>query len=328
MFEPPEFDPNSKSRLTAITLGEGSIRRGNLDIEREREVAIFDILESNRFELEGRDDGPYALNLSIIEDRLVFAVAQENGGETFTVVLSLTPLRRVMKDYFIVCESYYQAIRTSPPSRIQSIDMGRRALHNEGSKVLLERLKGKITVDGFFEGLDDCVNNEYATRLAILRCAAEVFSERPYHEVLTDHISARLKIGKGTLYRYFASKEELYFASIVEGLQGMQEVIAAEAVMGQSLFAGTGSEPEVLPDAQEELRGELALLAERLDGLDRTLRKLAASESAAREALQQQQAQLLGTLSSDRQRRERIMFWLIGGAALAALAALASSLLG
>jgi hypothetical protein len=111
-------------------------------------------------------------------------------------------------------------------------------------------------------------------------------------------------------------------------VQGMQEVIAAEAVMGQSLFAGTASEPEVLPDAQEELRGELALLAERLDGLDRTLRKLAASESAAREALQQQQAQLLGSLSSDQQRKERVMFWLIGGAALAALAALASSLLG
>jgi SpoVK/Ycf46/Vps4 family AAA+-type ATPase len=111
-------------------------------------------------------------------------------------------------------------------------------------------------------------------------------------------------------------------------VQGMQEVIAAEAVMSQSLFAGTGSESEVLPDAQEELRGELALLAERLDGLDRTLRKLAASESAAREALQQQQAQLLGSLSSDQQRKERVMFWLIGGAALAALAALASSLLG
>jgi SpoVK/Ycf46/Vps4 family AAA+-type ATPase len=111
-------------------------------------------------------------------------------------------------------------------------------------------------------------------------------------------------------------------------VQGMQEVMAAEAVMGQSLFAGTGSEPEVLPDAQEELRGELALLAERLDGLDRTLRKLAASESAAREALQQQQAQLLGSHSSDQQRRDRIMFWLIGWAALAALAALASSLLG
>ena len=146
MFEPP-VDPNSKAKLVAINLDEASIGRASANIEHEREVAIFDILESNRFELEGRDDGPYALNLSIVEDRLVFAVAQEAGGEPFTVVLSLTPLRRVMKDYFIVCESYYQAIRTSAPSRIQSIDMGRRALHNEGSQVLSERLKGKITVD-------------------------------------------------------------------------------------------------------------------------------------------------------------------------------------
>jgi len=159
MFEPP-VDPNSKAKLVAINLDQASIGRANANIEHEREVAIFDILESNRFELEGRDDGPYALNLSIVEDRLVFAVAQEVGGESFTVVLSLTPLRRVMKDYFIVCESYYQAIRTSAPSRIQSIDMGRRALHNEGSQVLSERLKGKITVD-----------SDTARRLFTLICA-------------------------------------------------------------------------------------------------------------------------------------------------------------
>lgn len=159
MFEPP-VDPNSKDRLVAIKLDEASIGRGNSNIEHEREVAIFDILESNRFELDGRKGGPYVLNLSVVEDRLVFAVAPEGGGETFTVVLSLTPLRRVMKDYFIVCESYYQAIRTAPPSRIQSIDMGRRALHNEGSQILLERLKGKITVDG-----------DTARRLFTLICA-------------------------------------------------------------------------------------------------------------------------------------------------------------
>lgn len=159
MFEPP-VDPNSKARLVAIHLDEASIGRSNAGIEHEREVAIFDILESNRFELEGRDDGPYVLNLSIVEDRLVLAIAQDGGGEPFTVVLSLTPLRRVIKDYFIVCESYYQAIRTSPPSRIQSIDMGRRALHNEGSQVLSERLKGKITVDG-----------DTARRLFTLICA-------------------------------------------------------------------------------------------------------------------------------------------------------------
>jgi len=159
MFEPP-VDPNSKAKLVAINLDQASIGRANANIEHEREVAIFDILESNRFELEGRDDGPYALKLSIVEDRLVFAVAQEAGGDSFTVVLSLTPLRRVMKDYFIVCESYYQAIRTSAPSRIQSIDMGRRALHNEGSQVLSERLKGKITVD-----------SDTARRLFTLICA-------------------------------------------------------------------------------------------------------------------------------------------------------------
>jgi uncharacterized protein (UPF0262 family) len=146
MFEPP-VDPNSKARLVAINLDAASIGRANPNIEHEREVAIFDILESNKFELEGREGGPYVLNLGLVEDRLVFAVAQEGAGDTFTVVLSLTPLRRVIKDYFIVCESYYAAIRTAPPSRIQSIDMGRRALHDEGSRVLVERLKGKISVD-------------------------------------------------------------------------------------------------------------------------------------------------------------------------------------
>lgn len=159
MFEPP-VDPNSKSKLVAINLDEASIGRGNANIEQEREVAVFDILESNKFELEGRDDGPYVLNLAIVEDRLVFAVRQETGDDDFTVVLSLTPLRRIMKDYFIVCESYYQAIRNAPPSRIQAIDMGRRGLHDEGSRVLVERLKGKITVDG-----------DTARRLFTLICA-------------------------------------------------------------------------------------------------------------------------------------------------------------
>ena len=147
MFEPPEFDPTSKAKLVAITFDEDSIRRGSSNIEHEREVAVFDILEGNRFALDGRDGGPYLLNLSIVEDRLVFAVSQEGSDDTFTVVLSLTPLRRIMKDYFVVCETYYQAIRTALPSRIQSIDMGRRALHDEGSRALSERLKGKIALD-------------------------------------------------------------------------------------------------------------------------------------------------------------------------------------
>ncbi len=136
-----------KSRLIAITLDEKSTATSNANIEHEREVAIFDILEGNFFSLDGRDDGPYTLNLRLVEDRLVFTVGNEVGQALVTHMLSLTPLKRIMKDYFLVCESYYEAIRSAPPSRIQAIDMGRRGLHDEGSQTLLERLAGKITVD-------------------------------------------------------------------------------------------------------------------------------------------------------------------------------------
>lgn len=136
-----------KSRLIAITLDEKSTATSNANIEHEREVAIFDILEGNCFSLDGRDDGPYTLNLRLVEDRLVFTVGNETGQALVTHMLSLTPLKRIMKDYFLVCESYYEAIRTAPPSRIQAIDMGRRGLHDEGSRTLLDRLAGKITVD-------------------------------------------------------------------------------------------------------------------------------------------------------------------------------------
>ncbi|MBI1649132.1 UPF0262 family protein [Hyphomicrobium sulfonivorans] len=136
-----------RARLVAITLDEKSIATSNSNIEHEREVAIFDILEGNSFALEGRDEGPYKLNLALMDDRLVFVVSSEGDEVLITHMLSLTPLKRIMKDYFLVCESYYEAIRTAPPSRIQAIDMGRRGLHDEGSRTLLERLAGKITVD-------------------------------------------------------------------------------------------------------------------------------------------------------------------------------------
>jgi len=136
-----------RARLVAITLDEKSTATTNSNIEHEREVAIFDILEENSFALDGRDDGPYKLNLGMLEDRLVFAVSNEADETLITHMLSLTPLKRIMKDYFLVCESYYEAIRTAPPSRIQAIDMGRRGLHDEGSRTLLERLAGKITID-------------------------------------------------------------------------------------------------------------------------------------------------------------------------------------
>jgi uncharacterized protein (UPF0262 family) len=154
-----------KRRLSALTLDQASIRRSNPNIEHEREVAIYDILDGNYFALEGRDDGPYTLKLGLAEDRLVLHIASESGardgnGSPVTYMLSLSPFRRIIKDYFLICESYYQAIRTAPPSRIQAIDMGRRGLHDEGSRVLLERLKGKVEVD-----------HDTARRLFTLICA-------------------------------------------------------------------------------------------------------------------------------------------------------------
>ena len=146
MSEAPPAE-GENSRLVAITLDEKSTATQNPNIEHEREVAIFDLLEGNSFVLQGRDEGPYTLNLAIIEDRLVFTIGNETGVTLVTHMLSLTPLKRIMKDYFLICESYYQAIRAAPPSRIQAIDMGRRGLHDEGSVILMERLAGKIGVD-------------------------------------------------------------------------------------------------------------------------------------------------------------------------------------
>lgn len=159
MTEFPAQRNGGTQRLISIDLDEKSIRRSNPNIDHEREVAIYDILDANSFALDGRDDGPYKLTLGIVEDRLVFSVGNEEVDTIVTHVLSLTPLRRLIKDYFIVCDSYYEAIRSAPPSRIQSIDMGRRALHDEGSRILAERLKGKITVD-----------NDTARRLFTLVC--------------------------------------------------------------------------------------------------------------------------------------------------------------
>ena len=134
-------------RLAAISLDERSIVRRTREIEQERDIAIYDILEDNSFRPEGSHGGPYKLVLSVDENRLVFDIQLEDDTQHGKVMLSLTPLRRVIKDYFLICESYYKAIRTAPPSQIEALDMGRRGLHNEGSELLIERLKGKITVD-------------------------------------------------------------------------------------------------------------------------------------------------------------------------------------
>lgn len=140
----------SNDRLTEIVLDPASIARGNANIEHEREVAIYDLLDGNSFELDGRSDGPYKLTIGLVDDRLALTVHRADAPDGEPVVshhLSLTPFKRIMKDYFLVLDSYYQAIRTAQPSRIQAIDVGRRGLHDEGSRVLAERLDGKIKID-------------------------------------------------------------------------------------------------------------------------------------------------------------------------------------
>ena len=143
----PPADAGKKNRLIAVTLDENSIGRSSADVEHERAVAIYDLVEENAFAPVGHDGGPYALHLAMTENRLVFDVRLSDGTPVIAHLLSLTPLRRIVKDYFLICDSYYRAIRTSTPSQIEAIDMGRRALHDEGSRVLMERLKRKIEVD-------------------------------------------------------------------------------------------------------------------------------------------------------------------------------------
>jgi uncharacterized protein (UPF0262 family) len=136
-----------KKRIASIVLDEASVVRRSPEVEHERKVAIFDLLEDNSFAPEGSEAGPYNLHLSIEENRLVFDIRDEAEEPHGKVILSLSPFRRIIKDYFLICESYYEAIRSASPSKIESIDMGRRGLHNEGATLLAERLDGKITLD-------------------------------------------------------------------------------------------------------------------------------------------------------------------------------------
>lgn len=138
---------SARKRLIAVTLDEESIGRGSADQEHERAIAIYDLLENNSFALAGHDGGPYALVIALHETKLALDVRDESGASIVTHILSLTPFKRLLKDYFMICESYYAAIRNATPSRIEAVDMGRRGLHNEGAQLLAERLKGKIETD-------------------------------------------------------------------------------------------------------------------------------------------------------------------------------------
>src|SRR6202171_4150473 len=142
---PPEEEPHN--RIVAVTLDDELIVHSGPDIEHERAIAIYDLIEKNLFAPEGAGGGPFALHLGITGNRLMFDIRLEDGTPVVAHLLSLSPFRRVAKDYFMICDSYYQAIRTATPDKIEAIDMGRRGIHDEGSRTLQERLKGKVRID-------------------------------------------------------------------------------------------------------------------------------------------------------------------------------------
>ncbi len=134
-------------RLLSVILDEASIGRGTPDQEHEREIAVYDLVAANAFGLPGQEGGSFQLKIALADSRLALEVSGADGLPIITHLLSLTPFRKVLKDYFLVCESYHAAIRTAAPAQIEAIDMGRRSLHNEGAQILTERLEGKIECD-------------------------------------------------------------------------------------------------------------------------------------------------------------------------------------
>jgi uncharacterized protein (UPF0262 family) len=143
-----EIEFGANDRLTDLIFGQ-SIGRSTPDVEHERAVAIFDVLEKNNFRPVGDDvvEGPYKLKLSVIDNKLVLDITLDDDSEVATHILSLGPFRRIVRDYFMICESYYEAIKTASTTQIETIDMARRGVHNEGSETLMQRLDGKVAVD-------------------------------------------------------------------------------------------------------------------------------------------------------------------------------------
>ena len=153
---------DGSERIVSLALDERTVIRRSPDIEHERRVAIYDLLEDNRFSPAGLN-GPYRVHLGMEENRLVLDIRTEADEPLNRQLLPLMPFRRIIKDYFTVCESYYQAIKSASPSQIEAIDMGRRGLHDEGSSRLMESLEGRIAMD-----------LETARRLFTLICVLQI----------------------------------------------------------------------------------------------------------------------------------------------------------
>ena len=138
-------DSRTRHRLQTVELDQESLAAVSRDQEQERQIAIFDLLEANYFAPEGAETGPYDLKMGLVDNRLMLDVRGPDYARQH--ILSLSPFRRLIKDYFMICESYYQAIRNSTPQQIEALDMGRRGLHNEALELLRERLAGKVETD-------------------------------------------------------------------------------------------------------------------------------------------------------------------------------------
>jgi uncharacterized protein (UPF0262 family) len=136
-----------KNRLYEVVLDEATLPRVAADQDHERAVAIFDLVEENVFGAFGRDDGPYSLTIAQQDAKLTFVVRTEAGETVADFIVSMTPFRPLLKDYFMVCETYYAAIRTASPRQIEAIDRERSALHNEGANLMAARLADKVEVD-------------------------------------------------------------------------------------------------------------------------------------------------------------------------------------
>jgi uncharacterized protein (UPF0262 family) len=137
----------TKHRLLRVTLDETTLVARGPDAEHEREVAIFDLLQDNVFEVVGHDGGPYVLNLGVRDNRLAMEIGDEAGSSVRKLAIPFALFRSLVRDYFTICEAYYEAIKTASRARIETLDMGRRSLHDEGAELLKERLAGVVEVD-------------------------------------------------------------------------------------------------------------------------------------------------------------------------------------
>ena len=286
-------------RLCDVVLDE-TIGRSTPDVEHERAVAIFDLLEENLFEPVGHPGGPYRLNLSLVDSKLVFAISTDGGAEVATHILSLTPFRRIVKDYFMICESYYEAIRTATPSQIEAIDMGRRSLHDDGAALLRERLARRV-LDLEKRVLIDPASGDEETLAASELDLLKVFAENPNRPLNAtnpanlDSVAFTLDAAAGTLpeKEALAATLEAERRAFEEKLKllGEAKTALSDAFNALSANALRSNSEEFFRLAQ----ASVAPIKEALGKFDSKIQALELAREGAYQGLLQQVSQLLDT---------------------------------